>query len=162
MQVNSYLDTFYWHGIDEKLSWIRKLSKNGNNYNSGNEIHFYTCDPERLNLGELSYFEDATEYGVPPSIYISQSKEKNGAIDEGTRTVWLSPESLHFSDRFKMLQDGQHTCYIPYGGFSIGYDYKSSDSAPVTIKVTFYKRDGTTSSVYNLTEANIAALANLT
>lgn len=162
VQVNSYLDTFRWRGIDEKLGWIRKLSKNGNNFNSGNEIFFYTCDPDQLSLGELSHFEDAAEYGVPPSIFIKQSREKNGATDEGTRTVWLSPESLHFSDRFKMFQDGQHTSYIPYGGFSIGYDYKSSDSAPVTIKVTFYKRDGTTSSVYNLTEANIAALANLT
>jgi len=156
-RTQSYFDAFHLDTLDGEFSWNRLRSEGGTTYEAMNRINLYSADPDKV-YQQVSTIE--TEYGLDPGIFIYQSREKNGATNEGTNTVSLTAgktSALHFSDRFKNVSDVN----TPYGGFSIGYEYKSSDSAAVQIKLTFYKRDGSTSNSYYISESNIAALANL-
>lgn len=159
VEVNRYLNTFRWHGIDIDNSWLRHRTVNNITWSAGNEIALCTRNPDLMyDFASI----DEHNYGILPCVYLRQSREYDWATDEGISHALLTVDGLHFADRtINVTKDGVST-NKPYGGVAIGYNWSSDDSVAPKFVFKFYNRQGVGVTAYEISEANIAALANLT
>ena len=167
MSKSTSLGTYYGsitatklEGHDILLSTPRLKTVGAHTYQAFNKIAVCTYDPSLVYPGIPSQSE--ANYGAAPVIYLRQGREKDGSIDEGTIGSLLGTSTLRFYDREKTITNEYGTYTIPAGGFSIGYNYDGTNYSSAVIKFTFYDYQNTLAGTYNITMANIAALANLT
>lgn len=159
IRARSYLDTFAFRGIDISDSWKRDRIENSISYSATNQIALCTRNPDLMYFNASS---NENKYGILPCVFLRQDREKNYAINEGISYALLSVDELHFADRWINVGSGVTSANKPYGGVAIGYNYNSDDSAAPKFVFKFYNRQGVGVSEYEISEANIAALANLT